>query len=53
MQRMFPDDLRTANVDGTNIAYVERGTGAPLVLAHGRVQPQVRKTERGHPCRAG
>jgi pimeloyl-ACP methyl ester carboxylesterase len=30
-----PPDLRTAAIDGTQLAYVERGSGSPVVFVHG------------------
>lgn len=42
-----PPGLRTAEVDGTQLAYVERGSGEPVVFVHGSIsdltiwEPQV------------
>ena len=32
-----PPDLKTAEVHGTRLAYVERGAGTPVVFVHGSI----------------
>lgn len=34
---LVPADLKRAEVDGTRLAYVERGSGAPVVFVHGSI----------------